>query len=141
MPSQSSAYKTQQNKVWDGLTCGKVSCGPVVHTKHNTETDNIIKTFCSVFGRQTHGKGKQKSNNQYCGLAIPHWRIEAKTQLHCPFFSFIFFIFYDKHIPLLVTQNGCNWHRTYFYDKHIPFFHIWFENQSIYVGREHIHSM
>ena len=37
---------------------GYVSCGPVVHTKHNTKTDNIIKSFCSVFGRQTHGKGK-----------------------------------------------------------------------------------
>ena len=32
---------------------GYVSCGPVVHTKHNTETNNIIKSFCSVFGRQT----------------------------------------------------------------------------------------
>ena len=42
-----------------------VSRGVVVHTKHNTETNNIIKSFCSVFGRQTHGKGKQKSNNHY----------------------------------------------------------------------------
>ena len=42
-----------------------VSCGPVVHTKHSTKTDNIIKSFCFFFGRQTHGKGKQKSNNQY----------------------------------------------------------------------------
>ena len=53
MPSHPSAYKIQQNKVWNGLACGKVSCGPVVHTKHNTETDNIIKSFCSVFGKQT----------------------------------------------------------------------------------------
>ena len=44
---------------------GYVSCGLVVHTKHNTETDNIIKKICSIFERQTHGKGKQKSNNQY----------------------------------------------------------------------------
>ena len=42
-----------------------VSCGSVVHTKHNTEIGNIIKSFCFVFGRQTQGKGKQKSNNQY----------------------------------------------------------------------------
>ena len=42
-----------------------VSCGPVVHTKHSTKTYNIIKSFCFVFGRQTYGKGKQKSNNQY----------------------------------------------------------------------------
>ena len=42
-------------------TIGYVSCGPVVQTKHNTETNNIIKSFCSVFGRQTHGKGKQKA--------------------------------------------------------------------------------
>ena len=44
---------------------GYVSCGPMVHTKLNTETDNIIKKFCSIFERQTHGKGKQKINNQY----------------------------------------------------------------------------
>ena len=44
---------------------GYVSCGPVVRTKHNTKTDNIINNFCFVFGRQTHGKRKQKSNNQY----------------------------------------------------------------------------
>ena len=37
----------------------------LIHTNHNTETDIIIKSFCSIFGRQTHGKGKQKSNNQY----------------------------------------------------------------------------
>ena len=58
MLSQPSAYKIQQNKVLDELACGKISCGPVVQTKHNTETDNIIKSFCYVFGRQTHGKGK-----------------------------------------------------------------------------------
>ena len=44
---------------------GYVSYGLVVHTKHNTKTYNIIKSFCSVFGRQTYEKGKQKRNNQY----------------------------------------------------------------------------
>ena len=39
---------------------GYVSCGPMVHTNRN-----IIKSFCSVFGKQTHGKGNQKSNDQY----------------------------------------------------------------------------
>ena len=28
---------------------GYVSCGPVVHTKLNTEIENIIKKFCSIF--------------------------------------------------------------------------------------------
>ena len=58
MSSQPSTYKIQQNKVLDGLACGKVSCGLVVHTKHNTETDNIIKKFLFCFWETNPWKGK-----------------------------------------------------------------------------------